>query len=61
MNNAIIIKLVAGQGKNNKNYYALKITHNYDSGNHYTEMLFLNEKEYTQLKVVYKDSIIIGE
>lgn len=36
--------------KNGKKWYALDITHNYDSGKTYVEKVFLNEKEYNAIK-----------
>lgn len=59
MNNAIEIKLVCGKGKDNKEYYGLKIRHNYDSGKHFTEMVFLKKNEYDYLKS--NSSIVVGE
>lgn len=61
MNYAINIKIVSGKGKTGKDYYALKITHHYDSGKDYTEMVFLKRKEFENLTSIYKDNIIIGE
>lgn len=58
-NNVIELKLVSGNGKDGKAYYGLKIRHNYESGKHFTEMIFLKENEYNYLK--NNSSIVLGE
>ena len=58
-NDAIEIMLVCGKGKGNKDYYGLKIRHNYDSGNHFTKMVFLKKNEYDFLKSNF--NIVVGD
>lgn len=47
-NVAIELYLKKGE-KNNKKWFALVIKHNYESGKSFTELVFINESEFTHL------------